>query len=478
MFKNKIARKLSLYFATALLVFSIIIGGVFMLLFRHHNIEVHKMELVTRAESISSTIAGFINRGSGMMGAGGYGPYLHLLGYIAGTDVWIVDQDLNLIVGGTAPNLTNNAYQYADLPENADKLVKEVFTDTIAFSENFSGLMSEATLTVGTPIKLESGDIFGVVLLHSSVRNINKALYNGFGMLFISIITALLVAFLLSVRFSVSFTKPLNKINNTALLLADGDYSAQNGINQNDEIGQLATTIDVLAERLDNASKQSAKLEQMRKDFVANISHELRTPITVMRGSLEALAEKIVTDPLQVEKYYSKMLDETMFLQRLVGELLDLSRLQNMDFVIEKKDISIIDVVDDVIDSAVQIANRKGVKVTAIKNTGTYAIHADYGRIRQMLMIVLDNAVKFSPEGGSVEVELNSKTLSVRDYGPGIPADDLPYIFDRFYKSRSEQNKTGVGLGLAIAKQIAERHGIELTVSSIEGDGAKFIFKF
>jgi signal transduction histidine kinase len=323
MLKNKIARKLSIYFTVVLLVFSIIIGGVFMFLFGHHNVEVHKMELAARAESIASTLAGFIDRGSGVMGAGGYGPYLHLLGYIAGTDVWIVDRNLNLIMGGTMPD-ADGTYEYADLPENANRLVSEVFTDKTAFSENFSGLLSEATLTVGTPIKLKNGDITGVVLLHSSVRNINKALFNGFGMLSISIVAALCAAILLSVRFSVRFTRPMNKINGTALLLADGCYSAKNNIRQDDEIGQLAATIDSLADRLYLASQQSAKLEQMRNDFVANISHELRTPITVVRGSLEALADKIVTDPAQVEKYYQKMLGETLFLQRLVGDLLDL----------------------------------------------------------------------------------------------------------------------------------------------------------
>jgi signal transduction histidine kinase len=477
MLKNKIARKLSLYFAFALLVFSIIIGGVFMFLFRHHNVEVHKLELAARAESIAATLAGFIDRGSGMMGAGGYGPYLHLLGYIAGTDVWIVDRNLNLIMGGTMPD-EGGAYQYADLPENANKLVSEVFTDKTVFSENFSGLLSEATLTVGTPIRLQSGDIMGVVLLHSSIRTINRGLFNGFGMLIMSIAAALCAAILLSVRFSLKFTGPMNRIHTTAMLLADGDYTAKNNIKQNDEIGQLAATIDILAERLHEASRESAKLEQMRKDFVANISHELRTPITVIRGSLEALTDKVVTAPLQVETYHRKMLAETVFLQRLVGDLLDLSRLQNPDFAIEKNDISLSDVINDVIGSAAHIAKDKGVNVVVSNDDTERAVYADYGRIRQMFLIVLDNAVKFSPEGGRVDVTLAGKTVSICDYGAGISGGDLPYIFDRFYKARQEHNKTGTGLGLAIAKQIAERHGVTLTAQSEEGKGARFIFGF
>ncbi|MPN49112.1 Signal transduction histidine-protein kinase BaeS [bioreactor metagenome] len=131
---------------------------------------------------------------------------------------------------------------------------------------------------------------------------------------------------MLSIAFSFGFTKPLNRMKQTALLLAKGDYTAKTDIHQKDEIGELALNLDVLSDRLDAETRESEKLHQLRRDFVANISHELRTPVTVLRGSLEALCEEVVSDPEQVKNYHRQMLKESIYLQRLVNDLLDLSR--------------------------------------------------------------------------------------------------------------------------------------------------------
>lgn len=478
MASSTIALKLSLNFAMALLIFSIIVGSVFMILFRNHTLQLHKTELESRANSIASTLSSYMDRGNTMggMGMGGYGAYIRFIGDIARTDVWIVDRELNLITGGKS--MMGGRYNYKDLPQNAGRLINKVFTDKTEFSEDFSSLLSELTLTVGVPIKNNAMDVVGVVLLHSPVHGTDEAIFQGFIMLGISIVTALIISIILSIAYSYSFTKPLNKMKVTAHRLAEGDYSAQNNIKQKDEIGQLANTMDVLAEKLDNASRQSAALEQMRRDFVANISHELRTPITVIRGSLEALVDKIVTEPDKIEDYHVQMLNEAKFLQRLVGDLLELSKLQNVDFVIDKSEISLCDIMDDIARSAEQLAKRKSIKLIIKKSSENYNIIGDYGRLRQMFMIVIDNAIKFSDENSFVEVVFENNRLLIKDYGIGISKEHLPFIFDRFYKTRSEHNKTGTGLGLAIAKQIADRHNINLSCESIEGEYTSFIFKF
>ena len=150
--RNKITWKLTVYFSVVLLLFSVIIGSVFMVLFKNHTMQLQKTELQKRAETMADTISDFANSsgsGSGMMGSGrmGYGAYLRFLNDIAMTDVWIVDENLDLITGG--PMIQ---YQYSDLPQDADKVVKEVFQNKTTFSEGFSGLLNKPTLTVGTPI--------------------------------------------------------------------------------------------------------------------------------------------------------------------------------------------------------------------------------------------------------------------------------------------------------------------------------------
>ena len=474
MFKSKISTKLSLYFGLALLIFAIIIGSVFVLLFKDHSLNTYKSELESRATNIAETIPLYLDKNG--VGMSGFGMYLRMSGDIAGTDVWIVDKDFNLITGGKHRSQGLGNYSYSDLPPNAEKLIQEGFTGKTVFSEDFSNLLSQSTLTVGAPIFNSGGEVIGIVLLHSPIKGVNEAISQGIIILAISIVLALVVAFLLSVVLSLSFTRPLAAMKETALRLADGEYSAKTNIDQNDEIGELANTIDVLAKRLDIASYESEKLEIMRREFIANISHELKTPITVIRGSLEALIDEVVTEPSKVAEYHIQMLNESKFLERLVGDLLELSKLQSMDFIIDKAEISICDIIDDVTRSANHLAKQKEIKIVVKKDVEDCKIIGDYGRIRQMIMIILDNAIKFSPVKETVNIVLGKGKLLIEDKGPGISAEDLPNIFERFYKSRSEQNKTGTGLGLAIAKKIAERHDIELTAESIVGEGTTFIF--
>lgn len=467
--RNKIAFKLTLYFSATLILFSIIIGGIFMTLFKNHTMEVHKNDLEKRAVTISATLSG-LTRGK----QGGYGAYLRFLSDIAMTDVWIVDENLELITMG---QMAMPQYNYADLPQDAETVVKEAFKGNTTFSEGFSNLLNTPTLTVGTPIK--SGErVVGALLLHSPVEGMNEAIAQGFETLAISMAIALVLSILLSIVFAVTFTKPLKKMKNSAIQLAGGDYSSKTGVQQKDEIGELAAAIDVLSEKLDLASHESEQLLKLRRDFIANISHELRTPVTVIRGSLEALCDEVVTDPEQIKDYHRQMLNESLFLQGLVNDLLDLSRLQNTDFKIEMQEWSLCDVLNDVVRSVRHLAQQKNIEIKYEQNMQMCTVFGDYGRLRQMFLIILDNAIKFSPQGDTVTVSIKDKTVAIKDNGIGIPKEDLPYIFDRFYKVKSDENKNGTGLGLSIAKQIADRHGVNISVNSKQNEGTEFIFQF
>lgn len=474
MLNNKIALKLSLSFALALIIFSIIISGVFLVLFKQYTVDLHKTQLQNYAQSLAQSLSTG-RRYNGM----GYGAHLYFSSEIMGYNVWIVDENMNVI---TPRNMQHHKmmhanYTFSELPPNASEVIREVFQDKTVFSEGFSDVLSQLTLTVGVPIKDANGKVWGAVLLHSPVEGTTDGIYQGLMILGISIILALIIVLALAILFSYFFTKPLTKMKSVAMQLAEGNYQAKCNIKQKDEVGELANVMDLLAGRLDEASKESLKLEQMRKDFVSNISHELRTPVTVIRGSLEALCDKIITDPNQIDEYHLQMLNEAKFLQRLVGDLLDLSRLQNPDFAIEKQELNLNDVISDVVRSARQIAKNKNININIDLENPNLKISGDYGRLRQMFLIILDNAIKFSFENNKVDVLVKNDTIIIRDYGIGINEKDLPHIFDRFYKTHGEHNKVGTGLGLAIAKQIAERHNIELIAQNNFDGGAKFIFK-
>lgn len=464
-----------MYFAATLLIFSFIIGIVFLFLFRNYTINFHKQDMQERALQIADNASLYLSSHH----QSGQGAFFRFLGSLSGSDVWLVDQDLNLITPSSDHGRRGvEQYQYSSLPEHAGELVRDVLDGKIAYSNEFSSLLSEISLTVGVPIKSQTGqDVIGVVLLHSPVQGTDQALIHGFAALGISILIALVIAFLLSILLSMSFARPLNRMKQTALRLAGGDYSAKTQIRQSDEIGDLAGVLDFLADELLAASKQSEHLESLRNAFIANISHELKTPVTVIRGSLEALLEQIVTKPEQVSEYHRQMLSESIYLQRLIGDLLELSKLQNTDFEIQKETLLLHDILSNAVRSAGQLATGKGIRIELQTEQESPVISGDYGRLRQMFLIVLDNAVKFSEDDTVIEVISRSGTVVIRDHGCGIPAKDLPYLFERFYKSRSEQNKTGTGLGLAIAKQIAGRHDISVHVTSRPGIGTEFTFR-
>lgn len=463
--KNRIAWKLTVYFAVTLLLFAVVIGGVFSSLFKSHTIDLYKSDMEKRAVAIATSLSEYMS-GTGfgpMMGkAAGIGTYLQNLDDIAMSDVWIVDKNLSLFMIG---HMADRDVQYADLPADIDSLISEVFRGEITFSQGFSDLLEAPTLTVGAPISA-NGTVIGAILLHAPVEGMDNAVSQGFRILALSIVAALVIAIGMSILLAYTFTRPLNKMKRTAMALAKGNYDQKTEVEQGDEIGDLALAIDTLSQQLDAASRESEKLEALRQDFVSNVSHELRTPVTVIRGSLEALCENVVTDEVQIREYHKQMLKESILLQGLVNELLDLSRLQNTDFQMNMDELNMVDVVQDAVRSASHLYPRKAVTIRTQFETPERIVNGDYGRLRQLLLILLDNAVKFSKDEDIVDVEIKENGLTITDHGNGIAERDLPYVFDRFYKVDSEENKTGTGLGLAIAKQIAVRHDFVLSVTS------------
>lgn len=485
--KNKIALKLSVYFTISLLVFALIIGGIFIMAFRKNAITVYKDELRERAASIAQTIGNYSTDAAKydyspnfpQMGRSNLPDYLRNLGSIARADVWVVNPNGYVI---TKAQADGNEIRYQTFPQNAVEVVNKALAGKTTITENFSSVLSKTTVTVCTPIVIDNGSVIGAVLLHSPVSVTNNSVKQAVFILLGSIALAMCLAVLLSIRLSYQFTNPLRKMKKTALQMAGGDYTAKTHVSQNDEIGELAGTLDILSEKLEEAGKQSEKLEQIRREYVANISHELKTPITVIRGSLEALCDGIIKEPAMVKEYHEQMLEESKGLQRLVGDLLDLSRLQNTDFVIEASSINLAAVMSDVVRSIQPLVQKKEIALTSSQPECACVIEGDYGRVRQMLMIIAENAVKFTSMGKAIDISLRQTEagydLMVKDSGKGMSAEEVPFIFDRFYKSNTPDNPNGTGLGLAIAKQIALRHNADIRVESQLDKGSLFTIHF
>ncbi len=482
---NRIAWKLTAYFAVVLIFFAMAVGIAFTHLFKQHTIDIKKKEMQVRAVRIAEVISdnmSFLQERYGNSISGSR--FISYLDNVTMEDVWVVDAQRNLNMpaadshhmqgrlrgrGHHRMQLENNPRAaYDALSVAAKSHIDEVFQGKTFTIEEFNPVLEDIVVTVGVPVYDQDGQVRAAVLLNSSVQGMREAAWEGIRLLLISGIVAMLLVIVLSIMFSWHFTRPLNIMKDIASRLADRDYTARCNIVRNDEIGALAETLDELSGRLQVADEESQKLEKLRREFIANISHELRTPVTVIRGSLEALQDGVVTDAEEIKYYYEQMHRESIFLQRLINDLLDLSRLQNVDFPIEKELLNLCDVVQDVLRSGRQLGAEKKLQLTADMDTDVYVVNGDYGRLRQMLLIFVQNSIKFSAEGGSIEIALQGNKLTVTDHGCGIKQEDLPHAFDRFYKARNEHNKSGSGLGLAIAKQIALRHNMQLSLDSKE----------
>lgn len=323
-------------------------------------------------------------------------------------------------------------------------------------------------------------EVIGAVLLQDNLGTDPTDI--GVRLIFISLLVALVVTAIIAVPVIGMITTPISTIRYTAFSLADGDYTVKTGIDRKDEIGQLASTVDFLADKLAENEKERQSIEQMRRDFFANVSHELRTPITVVRAYAESLNDGVVTNPEKVSQYYARILNECVNMERLVGDLLTLSKMQNPDFEIEKEPVDLQQVFIELLRMGKTLADEKNVNLKYSAPDAPCVMMADYGRLRQMFIVILDNAVKFSNEGGNVYLGLKRSgddiVCSIRDEGIGIPEEDLPLIFEKFFKSKTRQNAKGSGLGLAIANQICKKHGGTIKVESEKGKGTCFTFTF
>ncbi len=220
------------------------------------------------------------------------------------------------------------------------------------------------------------------------------------------------------------------------------------------------------------------RVESMRREYVANVSHELRTPLTALRGLLEPLADGMVKKEEDRERYYKIMLHEVMRLSRLITDMMTLSRLQSGTEYMELARVDLFDLVNDIAGGYTSTVAQKGVHLVVDCPRPVPDCMTDPDRIEQVIVILLDNAVRYTPEGGSITIALRNRQkyveLTVSDTGCGIPEKDIAHIFERFYKVDKSRGEGGTGLGLSIAQFIMEKLGESITVESELGHGTRF----
>ena len=389
-------------------------------------------------------------------------------------DLWITDKSHTV---ATHQNDNLAFIENAVLPFSSEKVLAQVFMGKTYDDSYFDKQSGRLFLTVGTPVTNRGGEIIGAVLLYAPLRENLEGFENGNTLILLgSLLTSLLLCGLLGVYLSYRFNIPILALEKTALLLAGGNYKISTNIKRDDELGQLAQAIDQLAVRLDEAKAEQEQADTNRKTFLSNISHELKTPVTVLRASLESLCDNIVYEPKEIARFHNQMLTESKQLERLVLDLLDLTKLQNHEFKLTLEAVSLSELLGDVLISARTLASARKVEIVCEEPVQDWEINGDYGRLRQLVMILLDNAIKYSFAYGRVQLILHQESpiIEIKDEGRGIEESMLPNIFERYYRGDSTHPLDGTGLGLSIAAEIARAHNAAICVESRMGAGSSF----
>ncbi len=241
------------------------------------------------------------------------------------------------------------------------------------------------------------------------------------------------------------------------------------------EAGEIAGAVGLFTD-----ITESERLERTRRDYVANVSHEMRTPLTAMRALVEPLSEGMVQKEETKQRYYSIMLRETMRLSRLIDDLMELSRLQSGSLLLSAEKVRLTPIFEELAEKYVPIAGERGLRFTLDESlSGCPDVLSNPDRVEQVLVILIDNAIKYTPEGGvtlSAAWDDERVLLSVGDTGIGIDPQDQPYVFDRFYKVDKAHSGMGSGLGLSIASELLKLMGEEIRLTSQPNEGSTFSF--
>ena len=289
----------------------------------------------------------------------------------------------------------------------------------------------------------------------------------------------------ITMRMEKRIMKPIEKLKDGVEQIAKGNYNVKIDNDIYNEIGILIYDFNKMAETLSEAEKMKQEYEENRKSLIANISHDLKTPITSINGYIEALVDGVVTSPDKVNSYLKVIHSNTIYINNLIDDLFLFSKLdmQKLDFNFEK--VKIKPFMIDLMEEFNFVLKEKDIKfVFEDKLSEELEISIDGKRIYQVIRNVIGNAIKYgSNQEPIIEVKLRNDdkyvNIEIKDNGYGIPEDKLPYIFNRFYRIDAERTKDfmSTGLGLAIAKEMIEAHGGEIYVTSIIGTGSTFIIK-
>lgn len=467
--KNIFSRYFSI--CASLILVSMLLLGALLMLFYSQYFKMEKYQLlesnVEKAVSVIEedvVVAGRFEEDDLKINS-----FLNIMSDAISADIFVVNTAGRTVFCTQSNDCIHNAYL---LPaEIRGSLNREDFYREMG---SLGGIYDTHYYTVGSALKTSSGEVCGYVMASTEAsQQLSFFLIGNLKMFLICGLIVLVIATIIVYFVTRQMVKPLKEMSVVAQRFGKGDFSQQLPVYDYDEVGQLAMAMN-------NMAQSVSVLENMRRSFIANVSHELKTPMTTISGFIDGILDGTIP-PNQQKRYLRIVSDEVKRLSRLVRSMLNLSRIEAGEMELNYTSFDIIGVICEILFSLENQIEAKGLEVRGLDHDKLF-VEADEELIHQVVYNLVENAIKFSNENGYLEFEFlkeNGRLLiGVKNSGEGLSKEEVSHVFDRFYKTDRSRgiDKNGVGLGLYIVRSILNLHKEEIIVKSVQGEYCEFLF--
>lgn len=460
------------YFLGAALIVTLSLGIMLLLLFTTYNNHLSREkqeELKNACASVSDFLEDAYGNGEkGVLHAAHF--VMANISSLVNCDVYITDNSGSIVACFCEEWEENGTCEHIGTVIDVKDL-KRITSGKELFGT--AGFYPAPRYIAATPVKTD-GKTVGYVFAGASSESVKVLINDSIKIYVLSAAVPLIIMFVAILLMTYRINRPLNLMSQAARAMAKGDFSKRIPVTSNDEIGELAVSFNQMTNSL-------SRLEETRKSFIANVSHEMRTPMTTIGGFIDGIIDGTI-EPEKQSYYLGIVSSEIKRLSRMVQSMLNLARLESSEFVLKREPFDFREQIVGIVIGQERRIEEKKIDILGLDSLPAISLNADKDLIYQAVYNLVDNAIKFVDEGGRISFRINVDSNGVRfeitNTGKGIPRGDLPFIFDRFYKLDKSRaaNKNSMGLGLYIVKTIIKNHGGTISVSSKEDEFTRFEF--
>ncbi|QXM06823.1 sensor histidine kinase [Crassaminicella indica] len=464
MFNTVFKKLLSTYFVIIVITF-LLLGLLFSQLFGSYFFNKTERLLIEEGNKINDLVIDYLN---GYISQERLNLELQAVERFLNTRIWIIDKR------GIIYGVSSDEEKWIGKQITTKDMLEVLKGHTIVKKGTYEEIGKTPMLTVGVPIFV-NGRVDNAIIMHSPLYEITKAIREVHKIIWTAMMVSFFISFIILYIVSRKLSAPIRAMGQVAQKLAEGDFSQRvKSYENDDEIGKVTKTFNAMADKLE-------KIEENRRSFISSVAHELRSPLTLIKGFVQGMVDGTIKENEQ-EKYLNIILRETKRLNQLIANLLDIQKMESDKYPIYPQIFDINELIVRTLIKYEEEINKKGIEVNIDLQKEKQMVFADKDAYEQVLINLLDNAMKFMKEAGKLNIKtyfLNNKVwVEIQDNGIGMKKEVQQRIWDQFYKADQsrDRNEKGTGLGLYIVKKIIDRHKETIKVESELGLGTTFTF--